>query len=81
MQRIWFGLEWLFTWSHTADVLCIEVNKQSEKVRGGECIDARSEYESERVYACIHSTDFVKKRFLNGSKQNETGMNMPEFVQ
>uniref|UniRef100_A0A8C8M6Q7 SMB domain-containing protein n=1 Tax=Oncorhynchus tshawytscha TaxID=74940 RepID=A0A8C8M6Q7_ONCTS len=32
------------------------------------------------VYAgCIHSTNSVEKRFLNGSKQNETGMNIPEL--
>ena len=41
-------------------------------------------YESElfaRNQGCIHSADSVEKRFLNGSKQKKTGINIPEFVQ
>ena len=31
------GLVWkgYFAWAHTADMLCIEVHKQREEVRGG----------------------------------------------
>jgi hypothetical protein len=42
MKDVCSGLAWkgFFTWSHIADVLCIEINKRREKVTGGECIDA-----------------------------------------
>jgi hypothetical protein len=37
------------------------------------------------VFACdqghFHSANSVEKRFLNGSKRNETGLNIPEFIQ
>ena len=41
-------------------------------------------YESELFVCdqgCINSADYVEKRFLNGKKRNETGINKPEFVQ
>jgi hypothetical protein len=36
---VWPGKDW-FAWSQTADVLCTEVHKRREKVRGGECVDS-----------------------------------------
>ena len=30
---------------------------------------------------CIHSVDLVENLFLNGSKRNEMGINIPEFFQ
>ena len=77
-------------------MLCTEVHKRREKVRGRECVDRCKKelyiqravvcgcYESE-LFACdqgrIHYADSVEKCFLNGSKRNETGINIPEFVQ
>ena len=37
-------------------------------------------YESELCLRVIHSADSVEKCFLNGSTQNKTGINIPEFV-
>jgi hypothetical protein len=45
----------LFFWSHTADVLCIEVHKQMLKVRGGEWLEGiqSGSYESELYLGAI----------------------------
>ena len=37
--EVWLGK--VFSPCHTADVLCTEVHKRRETMRGGECVDAR----------------------------------------
>ena len=44
-----------FAWSHTADMLCIEVHIQREKVRGGEHIDVRRNTIELFVCGCYES--------------------------
>ena len=54
------GSAWkgFFSWSQTADVLCTEVHKRREKVRGGEHVDAKRNYRTiwllskRTVFAC-----------------------------
>ena len=41
---IWLVLESFFACSHTADVLCIEVHKRREKVRGTRANRCEKEY-------------------------------------
>ena len=76
-----------FAWSQTAVVLCTEVHKRREKVRGGERVDARRNNTMSKVMMlyvaamkvncvrvikpCIHSPNSVANRFLNGCKKTE----------
>ena len=80
-------------------MLCAEVNKRSEKVRGRECIEARRNYTTSKVimlFVCGCYESEVSLRVIRGvfiplillknisekeAKQNETGINIPEFVQ
>jgi hypothetical protein len=46
-MKVWLGKVWrknVFVWSHTAVVLCIEVHKRREKLRGRERKDASRYY-------------------------------------
>jgi hypothetical protein len=51
---VWLG-KFFFAWSHTADELYIKVHKRKEKVRGGECIDVRRNYNVAAIKVnCLH---------------------------
>ena len=76
-----------FAWSQTADVLCIKIHKQREKVRGGEHVDVRRNMTSclyvamkvncLRVFrGVIQSADSVEKLFLNGNKRGKTYLHL-----
>ena len=71
------------------DVLCTEVHKRREKMRGGKRVDVRRNESDHAVCMWLHKSELclcviiansVKNIFLNGSKRNETGINIPEFV-
>jgi hypothetical protein len=61
-----------------------EVRGKGERRRARRCEKENNElficgYESE-LFAYNHSADSVEKHFLNRSKRNKTGLNIPELV-
>ena len=52
MLFLYEGFAWkgFFAWLQTADVLCTEVHKRREKMRGGECVAARRNNTTSKVF-------------------------------
>ena len=96
MIKVWFGKVLRLVTGSWCVVHCPQVKGKGERRRAHRCEKELYNSQRDHAVCmwllwkwtvfecdqgCIHTGDSVEKCFLNRSKRNKTGINIPEFVQ